>query len=364
MRILFAAGGTGGHINPAIAIARKFRENHPDCEILFVGTKRGLEGKLVPREGFDIEYIEAAGFKRKLTLENAVVAYKAFSSMLHTKKILKKFSPDLVIGCGGYTSGPVVMEAALKKIPTLIHEQNAFPGVSNKMLAPKVDVVCISFEDTDKYFKKTKKIVYTGNPVRSSLFSSSKQAARLKLGVDDRPLIVAVGGSLGATTINSQMLELIHNLPENVQVLWATGNREYDEIMSKVGTVPDNVKISAYLYNMDTVLPAADLAISRSGAITITELCATGTPSILIPSPNVAENHQEVNARTLETKGAALVICERELEKGLLVRKVKELIEAPEKLSKMSENALAMAKSDALDIIYNEGYNLIAKNKK
>ena len=344
MRILFAAGGTGGHINPAIAIARQFRQHHPDCEILFVGTRRGLEGKLVPREGFDIEYIEAVGFKRKITLENAVVAYKAFTSMLHTNKILKKFSPDLVIGCGGYTSGPVVMEAALKKIPTLIHEQNAFPGVSNKMLASKVDTVCISFEDAEKYFKKTKNIVFTGNPVRPALFSLTKQAARLKLGIDDRPLIVAVGGSLGAATINAQMLELVKNLPDGVQVLWATGNREYEDIMKKIGTVPDNVKISAYLYNMEEVLPAADLAISRSGAITITELCATGTPSVLIPSPNVAENHQEVNARTLEARGAAMVICERELEEGLLARTVSELIASPEKLEAMSNNAKSMAK--------------------
>lgn len=361
MRILFAAGGTGGHINPAIAIAKQFRQHHPDCEILFVGTKRGLEGKLVPREGFDIEYIEAAGFKRKITFENAVVAYKAFTSMLKTSKILKKFSPDLVVGCGGYTSGPVVLEAALKKIPTLIHEQNAFPGVSNKMLSPKVDTVCISFEDTEKYFAKAKNVVYTGNPVRPALFSLSKQAARLKLGIDDRPLIVAVGGSLGASTINNQMFELVKNISENVQVLWATGNREYDEIMSKLEAVPENVKISPYIYNMEEVLPAADLAISRSGAITITELCATGTPSILIPSPNVAENHQEVNARTLEKRGAAVVICERELEEGLVPGKVAELLENPETLKAMSENAFAMAKADALDIIYTEGMKLISK---
>ncbi len=361
MRILFAAGGTGGHINPAIAIAKQFRQNHPDCEILFVGTKRGLEGKLVPREGFDIEFIEAAGFRRKITPENIVVAYKAFTSMLKTGKILKNFSPDLVIGCGGYTSGPVVLEAALKKIPTLIHEQNAFPGVSNKMLASKVKTVCISFEDTEKYFTKAKRVVYTGNPVRPALFNLSKQAARLKLGIDDRPLIVAVGGSLGASTINNQMLEFIKNMPENVQILWATGNREYDEIMSRLGSVPGNVSVSPYIYNMDEVLPAADLAISRSGAITITELCATGTPSILIPSPNVAENHQEVNARTLEKRGAAVVICERELEEGLVSKKVNELLENPETLQIMSKNAFAMSKADALEIIYNEGMKLLSK---
>ncbi len=361
MRILFAAGGTGGHINPAIAIAKQFRQHYPQCEILFVGTKRGLEGKLVPREGFDIEYIEAAGFRRKITFENVVVAYKAFASMLRTNKILKKFSPDLVIGCGGYTSGPVVLEAALKKIPTLIHEQNAFPGVSNKMLASKVNTVCISFEDTEKYFRKAKNVVFTGNPVRPALFNLSKQAARLKLGIDDRPLIVAVGGSLGASTINNQILELIKNMPENIQILWATGNREYEDIIEKLDNLPENVKISPYLYNMDEVLPAADLAISRSGAITIAELCATGTPSILIPSPNVAENHQEVNARALEKRGAACVICERELENGLVSKKVRELLENPETLKTMGENALSMAKPDALEIIFNQGISLISK---
>lgn len=361
MRILFAAGGTGGHINPAIAIAKKFRQHNPDCEILFVGTKHGLEGRLVPREGFDIEYIEAAGFKRKITPENIVVAYKAFSSMLRTGKILKDFSPNLVIGCGGYTSGPVVMEAALKKIPTLIHEQNAFPGVTNKLLAPRVNTVCISFEDTKKYFLKSKSTVFTGNPVRPSLFSLSKTEARFKLGIDDRPLIVAVGGSLGAATINNQMLDLVFKLPSNVSVLWATGNREYDDVMSKIGPVPENVKISPYIYNMDEVLPAADLAISRSGAITITELCATGTPSVLIPSPNVAENHQEVNARTLEKHGAAVVICERELEKNLLSQKTNELLENPEVLDSMTKKALSLAKPEALDLIYSEGMKLISK---
>ncbi len=361
MRILFAAGGTGGHINPALAIAKKFRENHPSCEILFVGTKRGLEGKLVPREGFNLEFIEAVGFKRKLTPQNLVVAYKAFTSMLHTRKILKTFSPDLVIGCGGYTSGPVVLEAALKKIPTLIHEQNAFPGVSNKMLAGKADTVCISFEDTQSYFKKSKNVVFSGNPVRPALFSITKENARKALGIDERPLIVAVGGSLGATTINEQMLQLIQNLPKNIQVIWATGNREYEEIMQKIGTVPENATVSAYIYNMEQLLPAADLVISRSGAITIAELCATGTPSVLIPSPHVAENHQEVNARALEARNAAVVICERELEEGLLSRKVKQLINSPETLSDMSKNACSMAKPDALDIIYNEGMKLISK---
>ena len=361
MRILFAAGGTGGHINPAIAIAKQFRAQFPDCEILFVGTKRGLEGKLVPREGFRLEYIEAVGFKRKITLENAVVAYKAFTSMLHTGKIIKDFKPDLVIGCGGYTSGPVVMRAALKKIPTLIHEQNVFPGVSNKMLSSKVNTVCISFEDAEKYFIKAKNTVFTGNPVRPSLFDHSKQAARIKLGMDDRPLIVAVGGSLGASTINEQMLKLIKNLPSDVRVLWATGNREYDEVMENVGDIPENVEISPYIYNMDEVLPAADLAISRSGAITITELCATGTPSILIPSPNVAENHQEINARALETRGAAVVICERELTDNILTETVHSLISDSEKLMQMSKNAKDMAKPDACELILAECMKLISR---
>lgn len=361
MRVLFAAGGTGGHINPAIAIAREFRAHDKNCEIMFVGTKRGLESKLVPLEGFDIEYIEAVGFKRKLTPENIVVAYKAFTSMLRTHKIIKNFRPDLVIGCGGYTSGPVVMAAALKKIPTLIHEQNVFPGVSNKMLSPKVDTVCISFEDARKYFTKAKNIVFTGNPVRPKLFTLSKKEAREKLGIDERPLIVAVGGSLGAGTINQEMLELVKNIGGNVQVLWATGAREFDEIKEKAGILPENIKLSPYIYNMEEVLAAADLAISRSGAITITELCATATPSILIPSPNVAENHQEINARSLESRGAATVICERELKPGLIYNKVNEFVNNPHLLSEMSENAYKLANPDACTHIYKECIKLLNK---
>ncbi len=361
MRIMFAAGGTGGHINPAIAIAREFRKNNPNCEILFVGTKRGLESKLVPREGFDIEYIEAVGFKRKLTAENIIVAYKALSSMFKTNNIIRKFKPDIVIGCGGYTAGPVVMEAALKKIPTLIHEQNVFPGISNKLLSSKVDTVCISFEDARKYFTKAKNVILTGNPIRPKLFTLTKNEARSSLGVDERPLIIAVGGSLGAGTINNEMCELVENITDDVQVLWATGAREYDEIIKKIKNVPQNVKISPYIYNMEEVLCAADLAISRSGAITITELCASGTPSLLIPSPNVAENHQEINARSLETRGAAVVVCERDITPGLIRNKVFELIKSPLVLEEMSKNAKVLANADASDLIYKQCIKLLNK---
>ena len=360
MRILFAAGGTGGHINPAIAIAKKFREELQGSEILFIGTKRGLEGKLVPREGFDIKYIETVGFKRKITFENVIVAEKALKSMFDAKKIIKNFKPDLVIGCGGYVSGPVVAEAALKKIPTLIHEQNAFPGVTNKMLAKKVDTVCISFEEAEEYFKKSKNVVYTGNPVRSSLFTVSRQAGRLSIRADDRPLIVAVGGSLGAGTINREMLKFIKNIPDDVQLLLATGSREYADISAAAGILPSNVKIEPYIYNMDEVLAAADLVVSRSGAITLTELCATGTPSILIPSPNVAENHQEINARALEARGAAVVICEREIEETTLFDKITELIYDSEKLQNMGRAAKEMSKPDALDLIYEQCLKLIS----
>ena len=277
------------------------------------------------------------------------------------RKILKDFSPDLVIGCGGYVSGPVVAEAALRKIPTLIHEQNVFPGVTNKLLARKVNTVCISFEEAEKYFTKANKIVYTGNPVRSSLLTVSKQSARLALGVDDRPLLAAVGGSLGAGTINAQMLEFIKAIPDDIQLIWATGNREYDEIKGKITEIPKNVRIEPYIYNMDEVLSAADLVISRSGAITLTELCISGTPSVLIPSPNVAENHQEINARALEARGAAVVICERELGEVSLKDKVTELIYDREKLEKMSECAKKMSKKDALDLIYKECEILMTK---
>ena len=359
MRILFAAGGTGGHINPALAIAKEFRTYHPDCEILFVGTEFGLETELVPREGFPIEYIEAIGFRRRFTWENIRVAYRAARSMVHTSKILKKFRPDLVIGCGGYTSGPVVMRAAMKKIPTLIHEQNAFPGMSNKMLAPKVDRICISFEDSKKYFKQQEKVVYTGNPVRPGLTTLSKEKARLQNKIDDRPFLLAVGGSLGAKRINEEMLKLIPRLNNQVQVLWAAGKTDYETVKKAAGTLPSNITLCPYIFNMEEMMIAADLVISRSGAITLSELCATGTPSILIPSPNVTENHQEINARALEKRNAAVVLCENELSDNRLESLINQLAFDKVRLTEMGSHAREMANVNASFQIYQEGMKLI-----
>lgn len=356
MKYLISGGGTGGHINPGIAIAKEIISREPGAEILFVGTKKGLESKLVPIEGFNIEYIEVKGFKRKLTADTfktiAVLA-KSFGSI---KKILKSFMPDIVIGTGGYVCGPVVLSAALKKIPTLIHEQNAFPGATNKILSHFADIVAISFEEARSKFKGRAKIRLTGNPVRNELFAMNKTEARKKLGLDLKaPMVLIFGGSLGAEHINKCVIEMInlHGKEIQYQLVVATGMGHYEAVMNEIrNPLPSNIQVEPYLYNMGDYLAASDLAVCRGGAITISELTVLGIPSILVPSPYVAENHQEHNARALEHKGAAVVILQSQLNSDILYGQIHKLISDEELRSKMSSDAKKMGIRNASSSIY------------
>lgn len=360
MKILFAGGGTAGHINPALAIAGYIKERHPDAEISYIGTAEKLEAKLVPQKEYDFYTIKVAGFSRKLSpkgLAHNISAVKlAVTSSIDAKKILKKVNPDIVIGTGGYVSGPVLRAAQQLGIKTAIHEQNAFPGVTTKMLAPKADVVMLAMREAEKFLKINKKPIVTGNPIRSELLSVKREDARKKLGLDNRPLILSFGGSLGAKPINEAVTDLIkwHNGTNKFYHIHATGKIGYNDMLENLKdiTLSDNIQVREYIDDMDICMAAADLVICRAGAITLGELQACGKPAVLIPSPYVAENHQYHNAMTLKKDGAAEIIEEKDLSGEKLIETVKYLIENKSKLEVMSNNAYKNAIIDANERIY------------
>lgn len=358
MRVIFAGGGTGGHINPAISIADYAKSQNDGLEALFIGTKRGLESKLVPKAGYDIKYIDIAGFNRKNLLKNISVVAKLIKSRMDCRKIIREFKPDCVVCTGGYVSGPVIMAAAKEGVPSLIHEQNVYPGLTVKGSEKYVRYLAVSFDETVNLMGAKEKCVVTGNPIRTQILEADRDAARKKLGID-KPFVLVFGGSLGAERINDTMLKIIPRLKENgnVKLLFGTGERNYASIrsaLSQMGVEEGNANIEVvpYIDNMAEIMAAADVVVARSGAITVSELAALGKPSVLIPSPNVVRNHQEQNAREFEKNGAAEVITELELTSDVLYKKVTALLEDEEKLKEMSENLKKMAKTDALPKIY------------
>lgn len=361
MRAILAAGGTAGHINPAIAIAREIEQR--GGEVLFIGNETGMEKELVPKEGFEIECIRVSGFKRNLSPQNIKTAWQAAAGLAATRKIIKNFKPDIVIGCGGYVSGPAVFSAAMMGIPTLIHEQNAIPGLTTKILSRVASIVAISFMDSMKYIPKQEKVVYTGNPVREGILKLSYAQARENLNIHC-PLVLVFGGSLGAKKINDTMKKMIPVIDKNIKIIWGTGKREYDDIISELKTaaVGENITITPYIYNMDEAMAAADIVVSRAGAITLSEICVKGKAAILIPSPYVTGNHQEYNAIALEKENAAILIREEELSPVLLEKHITELIENPEKQKSLQSNALKMGMPNASLLIYNEAEKLVLPN--
>ncbi len=354
MRILLSGGGTAGHINPALAIARVVLAHEPDSQILFVGTRNGMERRLVPREGFDIEYIEVMGLRRKLTLENVKVAVNYFTSIRDAGRIIDRFRPDAVVGTGGYVCAPVIKAALKRNIPTLIHEQNVFPGLAIKMLAKKASVTAISFDET-RSMMKAGNMVLTGNPLRPDLFESvDKEALRRELELDSRPVVLAFGGSLGAERLNDALVEMIKNGVKNFNLVAATGEKHYKEVTDALlyANVTPNVKLLPYIYNMKEMFAAADLVVCRAGAITVSELCALGKASVLIPSPYVAHNHQEYNARYLEKNGAARVLLESELNGESLRRTIEECAANSAGLEEMRRRAKSIGIADGGEKIY------------
>lgn len=362
MKILLAGGGTAGHINPALAIAGFIKSKRPDTEFLFIGNKGGMEQRLVPQAGFPIKSITISGFKRsfspKSMIENVKTVTRTFTSSHEAKKIIAEFKPDICIGTGGYVSGPVVRTAAKMGIPCIIHEQNAYPGVTNKMLSKSVKKVMLAVPDAKKYFEKSD-IVITGNPVRGEILTADKAEARKQLGLDERPVVLSFGGSLGARKVNEAVADLIARSGKDgkYQHIHAYGSygEWFPSLVKEKGTlisVCDNLDVRPYIDNMPVCMAAADLVICRAGAITLSEIQAMGKPAILIPSPNVAENHQYHNAMALVNAGAAEIIEETELTGELLMKKADAMLLNPEKLNKISENSRKIAITDANERIY------------
>jgi len=363
MRVIMTGGGTGGHIYPAIAIADKIVERTNDTEVLFVGTRHGLEKDLVPHAGYEIKFITVRGINRKNPIKNIKVFADYNKGKRQARRIIEEFKPDLVIGTGGYASSPVVRIAAQMGIPSYIQEQNAFPGITNKMLEKHVNKVFLGFEEAAKYFKHPEKHVVTGNPVRADFFNFDRKASRERLGLtDDDFMLLSFGGSQGAGRINKAMLSVCEKYSgaRGMQVYFATGKAYYEPVMTEINdlgfNLAPNIHIMEYIRNMQVYLAAADLVVARSGALTVSEIAICGRPSILVPSPNVTGDHQTFNARAIADKGGAVLLPESELDGERLFEEIERLSKDRQALEVMSEKAKESAPMDATDIIY---YSLI-----
>ena len=355
--MIISGGGTGGHIFPALAIANAFKFRHPDADILFVGAEGRMEMTRVPEAGYKIIGLWISGIQRKLTLSNILFPVKLLSSYLRAGKIVREFRPHAVVGTGGYASGPIMLAANRMKVPTLIQEQNSFAGITNKLAAKKATRVCVAYDGMEKYFPKDK-IVFTGNPVRKDILdlSSKREMALRKFGFEsNKKTILVIGGSLGARTINESMFGGIEKLIDaSVQLIWQTGKYYFEEYKAKLsGHDLRKIRIQAFVKEMDLAYAAADLVISRAGALSVSELCVASKASILVPSPNVAEDHQTKNAMAMVERDAAVMVRDREAYNNLINEALALLFDG-NKLERLSKNAAAMAKPNATEDIVNE----------
>lgn len=362
MRMIISGGGTGGHIYPAITIAREISKLTEHCEILFVGTKQGLEADIIPKEGFDFTTIEVCGLERKLSWKNVQTLFNTAGGVWKSIRIVKAFKPDVVIGTGGYVCGPVLLAASLLKIPSMIQEQNVIPGITNKILARFVDKIAIGYQEARGYFTeyKPEQIVFTGNPIRPEVMSATREEGQAALGLSSARLtLLVVGGSRGARSINNAMLGVHKHFSGNkrIQILHVTGQNEYNSIVGNnkqagIDISSDgNIIIKPYLYNMPLALAAADLAIFRAGAVGLAELTARGIPAILVPYPYAAENHQEFNAQALEKQGAACVIADKELSSTIVIDTIERLLDNPEALADMAKKSKELGRPQAAETI-------------
>lgn len=367
LRLIVSGGGTGGHIFPAISIAQAVKVADPEAEILFVGAEGRMEMEKVPSAGFKIVGLPVVGIQRKLTLKNLGVPFKFYRSLRQARKIIREFKPDVVVGVGGYASGPTLYAASRMGLPTLIQEQNSFAGVTNRMLAKKARKICVAYEGMEKFFPKDK-ILLTGNPVRADLSKDKvdalKEEAISFFNLDPaKPTILVLGGSLGAKTVNSSIAQGLDSLINSeVQVIWQTGKSyvfDARRVLSSYN-VP-NVKAYDFIYRMDLAFAAADLVVSRAGAGTISELCLVGKPCILVPSPNVAEDHQTKNAMSLVSRSAAVMIPDGDSVK-MLVPQAIALVKDSDRLGVLAKNVFALALPNSAAAIAQEVFN-IAKRK-
>ena len=361
-RLIISGGGTGGHIFPAIAIADRFKEKHPDSEILFVGALGKMEMTRVPKAGYKIVGLWISGLQRRITLENALFPLKVLFSYFAARKLVKTFKPDVVIGTGGYASGPIMMAATNMNVPAIIQEQNSFAGLANKYVAKKVNKICVAYEGMEKFFPP-EKILLTGNPVRQDIAGQlpekSLALAHWKL-AGDKPVVLILGGSLGARTINDSVLESLKKwVDQGINIIWQTGRLYIDEMLHKAAQYKDQgVVITEFIDDMKMAYGAADIIVSRAGAISVSEHCLVKKPVIYVPSPNVAEDHQRKNAKALVKKDAAIMISDKKAREKL-AGSVIDLINDTEKQKELSENIGEMAKPKATEDIIKEIEKLI-----
>jgi UDP-N-acetylglucosamine--N-acetylmuramyl-(pentapeptide) pyrophosphoryl-undecaprenol N-acetylglucosamine transferase len=359
MKVMLTGGGTGGHIYPAIAIADKIKQEDPTGSILFVGTRRGKESELVPQSGYPIEFLHVSGFDRKNILRNVKVILEYNTALREADKIIEKFQPDVVIGTGGYVSAPLIKAAAKRGIRTFIQEQNAIPGLTNKLLEKDVEKVFLGFQEGSAGFKDPQKHIYTGNPVRKAFYSADQKSCREYLKLDpDAFVILAFGGSQGAGRINKAMVDVVdrYNGMPGIIVIFVPGKYYHlpvmTELLEKEIQLADNIRILEYIDDMAHYLPAADLIISRSGALTVSEIAVSGRPAILIPSPIVTGDHQLFNANVLGNRGGAVVIEEKNLTDEGLLHEIQKLMNDKNRLEEMGKRSREAASKEATSIIW------------
>ncbi len=355
MKIAVSGGGTGGHIYPALALIREIRKEHKNAQFLYIGTEKGLESNIVPRENIPFKSIHITGFKRKLSMENVKTIMRFLKGVKDSKQMLKDFQPDVVIGTGGYVCGPVVYAAAKLGIPTIIHEQNSVPGLTNKFLSKYVDKVAVCFEEAKSFFPE-EKVVFTGNPRASEVLGQDGIRGRLSAGLNTKtPAVLIFGGSRGARPINEAVVKSLAEFGSKpYQLLYVTGDAHFDDVKKEVELVgnPENVIIKPFIHNMPEVLAGIDLAVTRAGATTLAELTSLGIPSILIPSPYVTNNHQEKNARALSDHGAAELLLEKDLTGKKLVEQIDQILINEEKIEQMKKYSKKLGMPDAASKLY------------
>ena len=362
MNVIFTCGGTGGHINPAIAVANMWKERYPDSKILFIGAVGGMEENLVPKAGYELKTLPGGGLSRSLSIsgikKNLKVMYNLFDSVNQCKKIIKEFQADIVVGTGGYASFPALMAAGMLKIPSCVHESNAVPGLTTRLVERWASKILICFPQSAQYYKDQSKVQIVGMPVRSEFIFADKQKNREELGLDNRPVILSTFGSLGAKAMNEMTAELMRLEKEAgypFQHIHAVGKFGWEwmpQLVEEKGVDTqnnDSIFLKEYIYNMPTVMTAADIVISRAGSSSCNEIAAAGIPCILIPSPNVTANHQEKNARALEEQGAAAVILEKDCTAEVVLEKIRQLLENREDYQKMRNALLTMAVPDSTE---------------
>jgi len=360
-KVILAGGGTGGHLFPALAIAEGIKKKYPDSQVYFMGTKKGLEAKILPERGYKLYYLSVRGLKRGLNLSIFKAIFFLMKSMLEAMKILKQLKPEIVIGTGGYVSAPAVLAASLMRIPAFIQEQNSFPGITTRILSLFAKKVFLAYDESKKYFWVKKKLKVTGNPIRPEIFKADKISAMKKFNLEpNKKTVLILGGSQGASAINKAILDELNSSTEfNFQILWQSGEKDYQKMKENLKNKKTTVQVFNFIEDMSSAYAACDLIISRAGAISLSEITGCGKPAILIPYPYATAEHQKYNAQVLEKNGAAVMIEEKNLEKMKPLSLASELLKDETKLKQMSQNSRNIGKPNALNDILNEIENYL-----